>query len=305
MERMVKYRVSVLSTCVIFQSNYIHMYLGEMFRWRIKYDRSTWQLPCDHMGMLGETASWHRVVSQSRHKETQKRRKRKGVRAEAGRGRSVIDASRHFTKYKAEAYCLQVLHRRQSAGRYAGRLIGLLRPDSILRFRDGSVRGKERRSLLRVAHNNSSCCAALPLLPRLMVRQREKEKKEERKREGKRKRQGKKRERWRVQFEHSKSRWPVPTVSLLLAIRVCRVVVLPSFGSELTRSVRGVYFRSVTFSNVRLSFAAVATRRSRNPSNATFSCDLTCRHDQNVVIPNDCSVVTFSPIFPCRTINTE
>jgi len=118
------------------------------------------------------------------------------------------------------------------------------------------------------------CLAFAALTDRARKREEEKEKARERERERereKRKEKEKMRKRRLVQFEHSKSRWPVPTVSLLLATRVCRVVVLPSFGSELTRSARGVYFRSVTFTNICLAFAAVAARRSRNPNDATRS----------------------------------
>lgn len=109
--------------------------------------------------------------------------------------------------------------------------------------------------------------AALPCLC-CLNRRSEKERAEERGKERQRKR-----ERRPVQFEHSKSRWPVPTVSLVSLgyTRLCRVVVLPSFGSKLTRSARGVYFRSVTFTNVCLAFATVAVRRSRNPDDVTRS----------------------------------
>jgi len=155
-----------------------------MFRWRI-IDRLTWQPSCVNTGILGP-ASWLCVVSQFGAKKRRSGESAKGLRAEADRGWSVIDASRHFTKYKAEAYCLQVLHRRQSAGRYAGRLIGLLRPDSILQC------ARQREAVVVTCRSQQLVllrCLAFAALERQSEKEKRRKRKNRREKEGKRKRQ--------------------------------------------------------------------------------------------------------------------
>lgn len=176
------------------------------------------------------------------------------------------NANRHFTKYKAETYCLQVLHRRQSAGRYGGRLIGLLRPDSILRFRDAAVCEAKRGGRCYVSLATTRLAA--PCSAALTARGRE-ERKKERRREKERETEKERARERPVQFEHSKSRWLVPTVSLGLAACVCRASgVATSFGSELTRSALAVYI-SVPLPFTKRRFAT--RRHSRNIDGATRS----------------------------------
>lgn len=90
------------------------------------------------------------------------RRERDGLGVRRGRGDlSSTVAGILQSTYKAWPRWPQVLHRRQSAGRYGGCLIGLLRPGSILRFCDASVCEAKRggRYYVSLATNPLSACA--------------------------------------------------------------------------------------------------------------------------------------------------